>query len=269
MDLLIRKILFCLGLFVLLVNGFAAFTILAQVSQVAFSPQAQCHLRAGFSEWMPYQSISESGKASGLQIDLIRNIVKNVGCSVEFIELNSAESIEQVRQGKLDFIFSATVTEERKKFANFSKAYRNELIVFYVTKNFEKTCREKSLVELLESGFRLGLQRKSFYGDEVLEIQNNPKLNNRIIYSDEFSSKPEFIQKLRLDGIFDDPIIVSYHLRKQQNKKLLRACGKPISTSPVSIMFSKQTVSEEVIKEFDRAIEEIKKTESYQRHWAW
>ncbi len=72
-----------------------------------------------------------------------------------------------------------------------------------------------------------------------------------------------------LDGIVDDPVVVSYRSAINITGNALSSCPIVVSSSPVSLIFSKKTVPLELVKKIDLVIWEIKQNKDYQKTWVW
>jgi len=233
-----------------------------------FSPET-CILRVGIAEWRPYQYFNQKGEAKGLQIELVNQLANKAGCRLSYFKLSTAQTIKGIQNGTLDIVLGATDSIERRQYAYFSKPYRNEMLVLYTTKAFAKACRKSRIGELIAQGFKLGLQKNSLYGDEINQIQKDPQLNQKIIYFDQIYADAEFVKQQGLDGVIDDPVIVAYSKRSNRARDSLVSCHVTVYSAPVSLMFSRKTVSLDMVKKFDRAIEEVTQTTAYKKRWQW
>jgi polar amino acid transport system substrate-binding protein len=243
--------------------------VIAEPKANSQSPVIPCHLSMGLSEWLPYQSISDSGAPSGFQIDLLKQIAAEAGCELSYRSVKFSEGIESVAAGKLDVMMNATPSDERKEFANFSIPYRNEFMLLYSTPAWLQRCQTMSLRELIERGFRLAVQKDVVFGKELRDIQANPVLNRKLIYINNDSPHVGLVNQLNLDGIIDDPVVVAYLSTINNTGNSLSSCPIKISSSPVSFMFSKRSVSMDVIERFNQAIRAIQSTTEYKKRWNW
>ena len=228
-----------------------------------------CVLTFGVSNWFPYQSLSDKGIPSGIQMQLIQQIFENAGCKLKYKSMTFPEGLNELKKGSTDLLMNATPSVDRKKYAHFSIAYRDEFLLLYSTKKYLKRCQKMTLSELLGDGFKLGLQKKLVYGLELTQIQQDPALNKNIYYIDNNVQHLQLVIKHELDGIVDDPVVVSYRSAVNVTGNALSSCPIVVSSSPVSLMFSKKTVPLEVVKKIDRAIAKIKKSKKYQKTWVW
>ena len=229
-----------------------------------------CSLTLGMSNWLPYQAISADGKPHGLQVELIEQIAAQADCKIKYRSMTFQAGLKELEQGTVDFMVNATPSDERRKIAQFSIPYRNEFLLLYSTKKYLAKCQSMSLEELIRDGFRLGIQYQLYYGEELRLIQQSPELNKLLRYVESNVQHVDLVESEHLDGIIDDPVVVSYRSAKNpQRSGILKSCPIQISTSPVSLMFSKKSVSAEMVERFNQAIVEVQRTHAYQKRWSW
>lgn len=74
--------------------------------------------------WKPFEWIDKEGNYAGMGHDFLEAFLKGSGIKVELYNTKSwAESIEAIKEGKCDVLPMAGITQERKKFLNFTKSY--------------------------------------------------------------------------------------------------------------------------------------------------
>lgn len=231
---------------------------------------APCNLTLGMSNWLPYQAIADDGKPYGLQVQLIEQIAAQAGCKVNYRSMTFQAGLTELQKGTVDFMVNATPSEERRTIAFFSIPYRNEFLLLYSTKNYLAKCHRMTLEELIRDGFRLGIQYQLYYGEELRLIQQSPELNRLLHYVESNVQHVDLVESKDLDGIIDDPVVVSYRSTiNPERSGILKSCPIQISTSPVSMMFSKKSVTPEMVERFNRAIRAVQATPDYQKRWKW
>ena len=97
--------------------GFLGLFALAGGSATA---DADCRLRVGWEPYAIYTYADESGKVSGADIDLMREIGRELGCEITFKEAPWTRVLLEVENGTIDVSTSTSRTPEREKFAWFS-----------------------------------------------------------------------------------------------------------------------------------------------------
>lgn len=230
----------------------------------------KCALALGWAEWRPYHYSIGGQDPVGWQIDLIKKIAKGAGCQLTYVNTeNFTKTINSIKNGQIDVAMDMTVTEQRKEFALFSESYRKEIAVLYSTPQTLADCKEKPLAELVKEGFRLGLLSGIIYGNLIENLQSTPGLNSRLVFKKDFNTLYQMVIDKKLDGLIDDPVVVTYRLTEKRQVDLLKSCQSLVSMTDVSLMFSKKTVPESVISRINQSIAEIKKTKAYKNKWIW
>jgi len=231
--------------------------------------QGACELTLGLSDWQPYQALPTIGQPTGLQIKLIQQIAKEARCTLRYKSMTFPEGLKEIEEGRVDFMMNATQSKHRNSFAYFSIPYRSEFLLLYSTKEYLAKCHNMTLEELIRDGFRLGVQRRLVYGPELKKIQNNPELDKKLLYVNDNVQHVSLIKKEHLDGIIDDPVVVSYRSTVNITGQMLSSCPIEISSSPVSLIFSKKSVSSVQVNRFNRAITKVRSTPEYIKKWSW
>ncbi len=262
------------------------FTVIILLPQIAYASQKlpagnqlstkessvspeNCTLTVGWGIWAPYQYLSESSEAKGLQIDLLRTIAKQANCGLKFIQQPFSQNIADIESGKIDMMADTTVTAERKLFARFSDTYRQEILLLYVKKDDVERCKDKSLNELLTNQFKFGLTQGNLYGDEMGAIQQNPNYEANLIYLKENRDAISALLNNQIDGYFEDPTVLAYDLKRRQLRGQIKTCKIEIYAGEVSLMFSKKTVKQSIVNQINEAISIVKQSAKYKHNWDW
>jgi len=104
------------------------------------------------TEFQPFEYM-ENGEITGFDIELIKEIGKVLGKEVEFKNISFSGLLPALQVGKLDAVIAGlTVTDERKKYINFSESYYTSKQLIIVNKNNNKI---KSLDDL--EGYKVGV----------------------------------------------------------------------------------------------------------------
>lgn len=104
------------------------------------------------TEFQPFEYM-ENGEITGFDIELIKEIGKVLGKKVEFKNISFSGLLPALQVGKLDAVIAGlTVTDERKKYINFSESYYTSKQLIIVNKNNNKI---KSLDDL--EGYKVGV----------------------------------------------------------------------------------------------------------------
>ena len=244
------------------------FSIKTPVFASQHSNIEQCSLRYAWNDWSPYMDASPTG-ASGFQIDLVRWVAEELGCKLIYSEQNWADTLQGIKEGTIDFTGRASMTNERKSYALFSLPYRDEILVLYVRKGLASKLGNKGLKEILQAGYVLGLEKDVHYGDLVENLTQYRQLNKNIKYFREEELLVEAVVNNQIDVFFASPFTIDNSRRQQSLYSQVEEYSVEIIIGQLHFMFSKKTVSDKLVKAFNRALKAIAKSEKYRNHWYW
>lgn len=223
--------------------------------------------------WEPYafSRVTPSGHyaVTGLDIELINTLSKKIGINLEYKEIEWDTTLMNIQNGVADVTSGATYTEERAKYANFSLPYRFEEISLFSQYssikqlNFHNTSEFLAQLRLLN--FRLGISLGAVYGDPQITAFLNNQNNNDIIikFANDLDSFSALIRN-EIDGFICDRIVgVSAVLSNNESVKVKET---PLGIKvPIHLMFSKKTVSLDLINHFNNTINEFIRSDDYKQ----
>ncbi len=230
---------------------------------------SDCSLTVGWSIWPPYQYLSESGKPTGLQMDLLNHIASEANCNFNFIQQSFSQNISDIRNGKIDMMPDATVTEKRRLFAHFSNTYRHEIQILYVKNSYLDQCVGKPLEAILTNNFRLGLTKSNFYGTKVEAIKYDLAFKDNIVFLKRNNLGMAALVSGQIDGYFEDPAVIAYLSESRKIAGKIKSCHVENYAGDVSLIFSKKSTDFELVERINQAIRKVKQTKRYKKRWDW
>ncbi len=132
--------------------------------------QAQQTVVVAFSEYPPYKMIVD-GKHTGIDIDILQEIGKQMDLTFEFKNGTLEECLEMIKQGEADLMTSLLRRAEREPYMLYVQPrYRARSDrVFYVLKNNQKSIRKYDDLKTLKIGVKGGANyAQSFDNDKEL-----------------------------------------------------------------------------------------------------
>ncbi|MCP3924724.1 MAG: amino acid ABC transporter substrate-binding protein [Desulfobacterales bacterium] len=218
----------------------------------------------GWEPWSPYQYKNTQGKITGLDIELVTEIMKNVKFSVTYKERPWKRLLYEVEKGKTDLIGGASKTPERKVYAHFTAPYRTESVVLYIRKGEANNYKSfKKLGQLSNIKFKVGVVNGYYYGKNYAKLIKNSKFkaNVKPTRADELN-----IKKLvggRLDGFLMDPVAATAKLKKLKFLSKVEIHPILIYSDNIYVMFSKKSTSLNIVKIFNKSLKDLKKRGKY------
>lgn len=125
----IRKIILLLSATIVIsVIGSQLLTVKAEASQNSRSvkqiKKAGEIKIAVFGDLKPYGWVDKNGKRQGYDIELAKQIAKDLGVKVKYVQVNANARVDALNSGKVDLaLANFTVTPEREKVIDFAKPY--------------------------------------------------------------------------------------------------------------------------------------------------
>ncbi len=205
----------------------------------------------------------------GLDVELLHEFARRAGYIVTSKEVKWSDQIDGISTGIYDIATQATITPERSEFAYFSEPYRQDVVALIVPKGRSGSLRAENIPELIQllknTGFRLGIESGVAYPSKDLrDLIKNPLYQFMIF---QIGAPKELVTSLldgEIDGYFVDRILgaylaeglgVAHHLEEHP----LKVRGE------LHLMFSKETVSLEVVEQFNKAIKSVHEDGTFNR----
>ncbi len=224
-----------------------------------------CALTVGWDPWEPYQYLTPDNQVRGLEIDLISSIAKEASCTITFIQNDWMRLLKGIRNGSIDMLGGASKTASREEFAYFSTPYRHESFVLYIRAEQKNEFAGKTLKQLLENKFKLGVTEDYIYGDEVSGFQDNPIIASQIIGVPITEMNYFNLIQHQVDGFLEDPFVAAYTIKRKGLAEQIIATTVGYDSGNVSFMFSKKSVSTEIVDAFNQGLKTIKASGEYDK----
>lgn len=206
----------------------------------------------------PHYTITNN-QMSGYDYELAKVIFSKAGIDVNYNPEDPSvweEILDQIKTGQRDFIGQATDTKEREHWAWFSKAYRDDSnSVIARSSAASKFTDAAGFVKYIKSNkdLVLGIVDATIYNsDEINDLIKNPE--DSILVG---RRSPEQLMTLLDNNEVDYIIIntlsaVTLLSQKEDSKDYKIIDIKAVL--PIHFMFSKKTVSQDIVNKIDKAI---------------
>ena len=232
-------------------------------------------LTTGWFDSEPYYTLvkGEGGleSYSGLDAELARAITHQFGYKISLKPIEWSDQIENLKTGKQHFAASATFTEERAKFVYFSDPYRREENSFFVKKGdsgkfiFNSRDMKGFVASLKANKVRIAITDGMVYSSKEINDFINDAANKPYLVPTATSYESiDLLLKGEVDGILDDRVITSAAIWRTKNSDKIAEVYLGIST-PIHYMFSKASVPQSVVTEFNTALKTIQSDGTYSR----
>jgi polar amino acid transport system substrate-binding protein len=214
-----------------------------------------CELSVGWEPYAPYTYADDKGEVTGADIDMIKAIAQEVGCSVELVELPWARILKEVENGTLDVSTSTSWTQDRSAWAWFSEPYRETEIAIYVRRGEAQRFAVDSLADIPEQRLRLGVIVDYFYGKELAELASDPDYAAWIDGAPDYATNIRKLTNGRIDGfLVEDVGVMRAELERLEAIDLVERYPLRIPGQKLRFMFSRRTVDPAIVEQVDAAV---------------
>lgn len=211
-------------------------------------------------EWPPYVYQDSTETRVGMDIELVRAIFQEAGCTlVEEAPVPSARRLLLFQQGKFDLMLAASNTPERRRFANFSIPYRHESVALYALREDGPAYRAiDSFDATLKRGLSLLAPRTGWYGPDFARTQAAFRAGGMLYEFENNSQGVRMLSAGRAKLMMGDTAAVEYEARLQ--KVALARLPFVVLSAPVHLMLSKSSTTSEDRAQLDAAIGRLEKS---------
>ncbi|MCP5369796.1 MAG: transporter substrate-binding domain-containing protein [Rickettsiaceae bacterium] len=227
-------------------------------------------LKAGWYLWQPYQfnKVTNNGfKLVGMDIEILSSLADKIGIGLEFESIEWKEHQLQIESGEKHIAAGATYTQDRAEYAHFSIPYRFEENSLFTLNNNEKDTNFANVRELLSQirlqNFVLGIVKGFIYTDPQVNLFISDYNNQDIIkeYTTDLDAFSDLLEG-KIDGFLADRFAGAAVMLDM--KSINKVIEIPIGPkTPIYFMFSKKSVSAELVEKFNEEIGKFKNTSEY------
>lgn len=181
--------------------------------------------------WPPMESVNERNEIVGYDIDLMKEVAKRGGFTVEFRKVPWKGIFDGLQKNEYDAIISSvTVTAERLKTVDFSTPYINAGQVIVVRSGTDGIQTPEDL-----SGRKVGAQNGTTGSQAVAKIRNA-----RMVTYPEIAPAFEDLARGRIDAVVcDTPIAANYAYRVDAQRGKFVIVGEPFTQEYYAICVKK------------------------------
>lgn len=232
------------------------------VNEVAES--GTCTFKLGFDAWEPYQYLDVGNEVRGIDIELAKNVTQLMGCDLEYIQATWLELLQGLEDGSVDMLVGASKTPDRQSYAYFSNMYRQENFVLFVREGEGHRYDGIPTVEgFIEQGFNVGIVNQYYYGETIQELTKNDDYESQVLGAMISELNLARLIDQDVDGILEDELVGLSMIRRKGLHEYVAASHIQTATSPIFAMFSKESVSQEQVADFNEALATVHANGTY------
>jgi len=130
------------------------------------------------ADYPPFESVDASGNKIGFDVDLMTEIAKRLGVTIEWVDMPFDSLIAAVQEGKIDASISAfNYSEERDQTIDFSDAYYTSEDSFTVAEGFTGAIVNPEDVAAYKVGVQTGTTQDTWLTDTLVTPGKLPEAN--------------------------------------------------------------------------------------------
>jgi polar amino acid transport system substrate-binding protein len=229
-------------------------------------------LRGGWFPLDPYQYREyRQGTAvlTGYDVEIERALGRILGVDIQLPEVAWEEHLAAVAAGKADLAAGAAFSEERNRYAYFSKPYRQETDVLVLRPGMSARYKFDNVAQMLEAfereHFRLGVIAGFTYAsDKVNAYIADPDHDATIVKVGDDTENLRNLLTGVIDGFIADRIVAATVAWRQGKSGDIEEYPLYMTT-PIHFMLSRASQSQAMLDRLNGAIDEIRRSGEIQR----
>ncbi len=223
-----------------------------------------CEMTLGMDAWEPYQYMTVGHSPTGLDVELVKAVAETMNCQLNVVQGSWLELLTLLKEGEVDFVLGASKTADREEFAYFSESYRQERFQLYV-RNDDAGLPFTDLNAFISAGHKVGIVNEYYYGDEVAALYADASLREKFVGAIISELNMARLLDEEIDGLLEDSFVGASILRRKGLDKYIRPHAISLGSSDVFVMFSKASVNEEQVQQFNQALQQLRDNGAYNR----
>ncbi|GGY50274.1 amino acid ABC transporter substrate-binding protein [Bacterioplanes sanyensis] len=238
-------------------TSIALSALLAAAAQPVLAACPKDQVRIGWEPWAPY-SVQENGEYTGLDLDIAKAVLADMGCNVEFVQRPWKRLLLEIEQGKVDMTASASRNAEREQYGFFSEPYRTESVVLFVgagqSANYSNI---QGLKDIAAADFDLGIARGYYYGEEYAALESDPSFKDNLQSAGDDVTNYKKLAAKRLDGFLADPFSAAASLKELGLSDKVEQHAT-IYSDDIYFLISRKSSSQAFVDAFNQSLSAMK-----------
>ncbi|WP_259780767.1 substrate-binding periplasmic protein [Aestuariispira ectoiniformans] len=236
---------------------------LSLLSTQARSDCGRVYSMAHSGDYVPYQYKDKDGSLVGLDVDIVQAVMVTMGCGLELREIPPKRAQRLLATGGLDLMAAASLTPQRQDFAYFSRPYRDERVVMFVSQGRYSTLKDLTLADAVDQGYRIAAGVGGWYGPEYGNLKDRALKAGVLKLNSSTAQRIRMLLAHRVDIVVAD-LYVGYHHAILEGKAAdITELPHVLNSDPVHFMLSRKTNTADQVEAFNKALSKVLMSESY------
>jgi polar amino acid transport system substrate-binding protein len=207
----------------------------------------------------PLEFANAKGEADGAAVEIVKAVLSDMGYTATVEVLPWSRSLNLVKEGKADAIFTAYKNPEREGFLDFGREVLiPQVVSLYIKADSGKTFNG-DVKELI--GQRIGIMNTISYGQTFDRAKDELGLKTERVESLDLNFKK--LAAGRLDYVISNRYSAQVEIDALGLEKDVKELVVPVEVMPSFIAFSKAKKLEGLRDKFDVTLRELKKSGRY------
>jgi polar amino acid transport system substrate-binding protein len=233
-------------------------------------------LQSGWYLFEPYlYEVDENGikTLTGLDYELTNLIAKHAHVKLVYQHMEWDDLLKAMADGKKDIAAGVLFTKERSQYLYYSVPYRHASASLFLLSDKIPDIAHLSNSQLLnyikQNHFKLGVVKGFAYSDPVINQFINDPMNAEIIVNTQSDNDSlDLLLSGDIDGFLADRIVGS-SLIWHANSPLHIIEHRLKVKSSIYLVFSKKSVTPDIVEQFNKSIHEVVKSVAYRNIVSW
>lgn len=210
---------------------------------------AQQTLRVGYEQNQPMASTAENGKAQGIMIDLVEEIARREGWTIQYVPCIWNKCLEKLQNAEIDLLVGIAYTPERAQ----KYSYNQHTVISNWGLLYARPGQKiESYADL--NGKKIAVVKNDVYCNTFIKMLQQFNINCDLVYADNFKDIFDMIDWGEVDAG------VANRFFSLLNERSFKVKPTSIIFSPVSVQVAApKGKNQHVLAAFDRHLEPMKK----------
>ncbi len=218
-----------------------------------FTAVADQFIKIRVADWPPSYFKDNTGKWTGIDVEVAEYIVKSAGFKPEFEEMTWSRGLQNLKDGNVQIVCNMVKSEERSQFINWVGPYKYDTANLVVRKdniNLPINTFDDIITFYKSKKIKFGCLQDADFGKQFhSRMENDPEFKNCFYITPLHNSLLKMTVAGRLIGFFESPVEVAYKIKNIPEYKELAIhrlkAGRTKLESGAYIGLSKKGVSRE------------------------
>ncbi|KLN60407.1 hypothetical protein WH96_11700 [Kiloniella spongiae] len=215
------------------------------------------------NNYIPYQYIPKNSVLTGLDIDVVKSVMSEMGCEYNLLLMPSKRAQMLLKRGTLDIMPAASITVERSAYAYFSESYRDETVAMFVRASDYNSYKGYKLTDAVDQKLSITAGLGGWYGPEYGEEKQRALDVGVLRLNAETEVRIQQLLNNRVDMVIADMYVGYHHAIKARRLDAIRPLPHLLNADPVHFMLSKESVSPGFVAKFNQALATVLKSQAY------